>query len=436
MNDLHFFLLLLCIVVAFTLIESQSQWYYTRRIRNENYPTGIIPFEGSSFSYDQLFDNQTNDQPVLYGGGMVLQRETEENALFNNDTILYLIKNVTLLAKDNSNQVISDYFAVQYNILIVNNYSNVPSIKNSSELNAVEEEIGLYEHATQTWLERKWRFTRLGMFLTVKLNLTTAVTNEGQQENAYKDYEHHKIIATIDMAGKPTLIYHSFTREKNDSRADGKSVQDQPQENAKLDPQEQVAASSAEVAQEEGKGNAEDILLEMNPQGELLIPSRKLSVSSPSSSSHSAHHHNPQNHHQLRVMTYNLWHNNPPSWVYHVRRMRWERYEKRLKLFAENIVEHDPDISTIQEVRLDAGFVSYPSGRVVYSSDNPNPSNNNGTTATTVDNQQQQEHMKLDGGSQVEHLLAQLRDAWQRKGKGGYPDYHVVFQPANLLKER
>jgi hypothetical protein len=434
MNELHFFLLFLCIIVAFTLIDSQSQWYYTRRIRNENYPTGIIPFEGSSFSFDQLFDNQTNDQPVLYGGGMVLQRETEESALFNNDTIHYLIKNVTLVAKENSNQVISNYFAVQYNILIANNYSNVPQIKNSSDLNVVEEEIGLYEHATQTWLERKWRFTRLGMFLTVKLNLTTTVTNEDQQELFSADYEHHKIIATIDMAGKPTLIYHSFTREKNESRADGNSVQDQQQENSKFDTLKEAALSSTEVMKEEGNGNEnEDILLEMNSQGELMIPSRKVSVSSASSSSRSTHHHNPNN---LRVMTYNLWHNNPPSWVYHVRRMRWERYEKRLKLFAENIVEHDPDIITIQEVRLDAGFISYPSGRVVYYYDNPNnPNKGNGTTSTS-DGNQQQGHMKLDGGSQVEHLLAQLRDAWQRKGKGGYPDYHVVFQPANLLKER
>jgi hypothetical protein len=39
----------------------------------------------------------------------------------------------------------------------------------------------------------------------------------------------------------------------------------------------------------------------------------------------------PSLHHTLTVMTYNLWHNSPPSWVWRYHKERWQKYEDRLE---------------------------------------------------------------------------------------------------------
>jgi hypothetical protein len=261
MKNLAALLTVLSISWVLPLISGQAQWYYTRKIRNEQHPSEIIPFAGSSFNYDSLFNNETNDKAVLYGGGMVVQRELEFNATFNNETVHYLIQNVTLIPKQDANQVISDYYSVQYNIFILNNYSHTPIVDSITELSMMEEEIGLYDHAKGIFLEKKWRYTRLGMLMAVKMNVTT--------NDNFNEYEHHKLIATIDMAGKPSLVYHTWTVEKNSSH------------------------------------QAESIEVEQSITGDISSHGRRLEAS-------------PKN--KLRVMTYNLWHNNPPSWVYHVRK--------------------------------------------------------------------------------------------------------------------
>ena len=34
---------------------------------------------------------------------------------------------------------------------------------------------------------------------------------------------------------------------------------------------------------------------------------------------------------ELKVMTYNIWHNNPPNWIYNNPQERWEKYMERMK---------------------------------------------------------------------------------------------------------
>jgi hypothetical protein len=41
--------------------------------------------------------------------------------------------------------------------------------------------------------------------------------------------------------------------------------------------------------------------------------------------------------HKLRIMTFNLWHNNPPHWIYPDQLRRRRRYEDRMKHFADNL---------------------------------------------------------------------------------------------------
>lgn len=271
MTDLPFQFLSLFILSFLVLgIESQStKWYYTRRFRNDFHPNGVKLFSGSNFNYDDLFHNRTNDQAILFSGGIALLRETDPNALFNNETIYYLMQNTSLIPKQSIGQEISGLSTVQYNLLIINDYANYPNASNNSDLSIMEEEIGLFDHVQNKYIEKKWRYTRLGMALAILVNVTYPTSG-----NSF--YEEHKILASADMAGKPSLSYHTWTTKVLDTSTT--ELEAAPQ----IDPNELIK-HPIESASTELEGEIEDVK-------------------------------------RLRIMTYNLWHNNPPSWIYHVRK--------------------------------------------------------------------------------------------------------------------
>ena len=108
----------------------------------------------------------------------------------------------------------------------------------------------------------------------------------------------------------------------------------------------------------------------------------------------------------LSVVTYNIWHNNPPSWIYHDPRERWERYELRLRhLLRSALGAADaplPEALLMQEVRVDSQFRR---------PDDP-----------------------LDGGSQLEHMLLLLTGLLAER-RSGY-SYQSVYQPMMQLVGR
>lgn len=55
----------------------------------------------------------------------------------------------------------------------------------------------------------------------------------------------------------------------------------------------------------------------------------------------------------LRIMSFNAWNSNPPSWLYPNPSDRWDRYSKRMDLFADIILSTGPSIVGLQEIRLD-----------------------------------------------------------------------------------
>jgi hypothetical protein len=196
-------------------------------------------------------------------------RETDPNALFNNETIYYLMQNTSLIPKQYIGQEISGLSTVQYNLLIINDYANYPNASNNSDLSIMEEEIGLFDHVQNKYIEKKWRYTRLGMALAILVNVTYPTSG-----NSF--YEEHKILASADMAGKPSLSYHTWTTKVLDTSTT--ELEAAPQ----IDPNELIK-HPIEPASTELEGEIEDVK-------------------------------------RLRIMTYNLWHNNPPSWIYHVRK--------------------------------------------------------------------------------------------------------------------
>lgn len=56
----------------------------------------------------------------------------------------------------------------------------------------------------------------------------------------------------------------------------------------------------------------------------------------------------------FRVVCYNAWNSNPPSWLVPNPRARFQRYSDRLDLLAQQVGPLQPDVVLLQEVRLDS----------------------------------------------------------------------------------
>lgn len=141
-----------------------------------------------------------------------------------------------------------------------------------------------------------------------------------------------------------------------------------------------------------------------------MFEDREIDLESPPDSESVPQANNVQHAASLNVISYNIWHTMPPSWVYHDSRQRRERYSKRMEFLAERVIAENPDVVMFQEVRLDSSF--------------------------RLDAE--------DSGSQVEHLLRFLRQAEMKAGLcvddvealQGCTRWNVYFQPAMSMFDR
>jgi hypothetical protein len=144
----------------------------------------------------------------------------------------------------------------------------------------LEAEVGLYDHAQDVFLEKYWREISGGDLVAVKIISThyqnvsinridtrddLASESDVAPLSASAVTRTHRLVFSRDFMGRVSVLSHSW-RETSSSH---------DKENEKEEETESVVS---DVVNDE-----------------------------PSSA-------------PLRVMTYNLWHNNPPSWIYHDKR--------------------------------------------------------------------------------------------------------------------
>lgn len=114
---------------------------------------------------------------------------------------------------------------------------------------------------------------------------------------------------------------------------------------------------------------------------------------------------------KVNIMTYNLWHNNPPQWVFHDPYERWKKYSERLQHWANVVTRKDPDIIILQEVRIDSLFTRKFSSR-------------------------DSQHIHEDYGGQLDHILAFLQNARKAmnfsRESWSQPYYQSVYHPGML----
>jgi len=100
---------------------------------------------------------------------------------------------------------------------------------------------------------------------------------------------------------------------------------------------------------------------------------------------------------EVKIVTYNLWHTNPPHWALPDEQSRWERYNARVELFSQVLANENPDIILLQEVRLD-----------------------NSLRGGSAEDQS-------DGGNQMNHILRRLRTQQPSV------EWQYIFYPASSM---
>ena len=340
---------------------------------------------GATFHCSDLF--HPTSEYILYYGGVVLRRKTNESAIPRSE--YHMVESMLseeLLGYKNriGSRMARVVELTSYTMLISPNYAAFPAHQaniSTTDLTDVlyQAEVGLYDADTRQFHDRRWSDMTVGDLHVA----TLAVSGAHQERSVGND-------ATYSVDAEGTIL--TLVSAASDSELLG------------------------------------------NPRSIPAAESHKVIFTSDHRGQHSLYSHTwhsipdsavdpqpPPPPPKLRIMTFNLWHNNPPHWIYPDQLRRRRRYEERMKHFADIVAEEDPDIIAIQEVRLDASFVAM-DGRLLHWSD--------------------AQLSKHDGGSQVEHVLTHLAQARTRachadtfcnsralnRTHGDY--YHVLFQPA------
>jgi hypothetical protein len=264
------YLVFLLVVYLLSIADGQDdryrRWYYTNKFKNNQPVEGILFFNGSSFEYEDLFSPMKS--PILFGGNMVLSLEEDQNSIFTADSVKSVLSNVTNLFYEDGKDVLESINSQQYNIFVINNYVSASNANNISDLPVMEEEIGLYDHRLGSYVERRFRQVRVGIVLAV--NFAISLDSEPSLKTS------HRVLITLDMIGKASILFHSFNSSDDMNNAI------------------KTAEDRNLIIQESVSGDG------------VFLPLPSGSDDRPNF---------------IRVMTYNLWHNNPPSWIYHVKRL-------------------------------------------------------------------------------------------------------------------
>jgi hypothetical protein len=270
-------LFLFVVLLAVAVKEGVSQrWYYTGKFQNDN--DKPLFFDGHLLDHNILFEsNNFKDanisSQILYCGGLILT-PSSPNATDDGHEILEerewnFLTNITL---DNTYLETTNIDSPQSSML----NQNKPSLisvsrftlniaKNYGEPlveNVVTDEDAAIDKISWATLNAEIGLYdgRRGVFVQREwrsLNLGTLIAVVLEDTAGLK----HKIVWTTDMYSRMTLIHHTWDSKRLSSALNGQNV-------------------------------------EIEVEGLSKNIEKQKSVA------------------KLRVMTYNLWHNNPPSWIY------------------------------------------------------------------------------------------------------------------------
>ena len=360
--------LLFALLVCIHPCVAQQRWYLTGAYDNTTKPEA--PFLGESVSFADICLNTGNEESedfrLLFGGTVARKRATSLEPSLIESIEYHLNMKDTDETASGCHRGMKVLRNVSYDMFGSVDYSTTYGF-----------EVGLYDHRTETFLEKDWRQLLLGRLVCLTVSVESSCVDDtdggsidGVDSAEFVEVvqstssESHDFMYSMDLRKRFSLMSHTW--EHSQAPEDGGVLADDH-----ISPE--VAASEPET---------------------------------PTSANVS-----------VRVMTFNLWHNNPAAWVFGFEE-RHRRYIDRLTHFADIVVAESPDVVLVQEVRWDSAFGLKRLANLTAKSDNSRS-------------------RPFDVGSQVEHLAYFISAASSRsRGDGVAEDiYQVVYQPAMLLQE-
>ncbi len=269
-------------LLAIGSVYCQKRLYYTGKYKNED--TNSVNFAGAKLSSSVFFEHTEIDSEglavsnssFLFSGGTFL-RLKHINTTVNSEFLDF----IKLEVMSTSSDLFKFSTAVFYKQLSSYDYGLASSEDGFDPNNyLLEAEIGLYDHSQDIFLEKYWREISGGELIAVSAITTAAQQPLGSDSDDQTETDstsaaspsastagrrrHHRVVFSSDYLSRKSVISHTWF--------------DEAIPHATEDVASAVAPASS-TGDKSSKG--------------------------------------------LRVMTYNLWHNNPPSWIYHDKRYEY-----------------------------------------------------------------------------------------------------------------
>jgi hypothetical protein len=304
------------VLVGCVVVRAQPpQWYYTGNVRNDKTDTRRHSFQGETFDIVHNFfhkdtalaylnhpegavnedgvSNKPNPRTFLYFGGTAASL-VSYNETIDNKTLEFIHKQLSSFAFSSSPVSSEEQapapldihveYALYYDICALIDYGTLST--NKSDAVPTEQDTTSTStettdsNAEQTLYDRIFS-VEVGMYdfqtetfskqywLKKKYGSIIAVVFDISSTGTEGATERHWMLVNVDQRGRRSVMLHTWQPLSNNS-------------NQNDHPTQVAEGATTAVA------------------------------------------------HNLKVMTYNLWHNNPPSWVWRFYKERWEKYEARL----------------------------------------------------------------------------------------------------------
>lgn len=298
---------MLSIVLLISLAVSanaQQRWYYTGQFRNNE----VIDekFAGSSFSPDDL--HGATFRHVLFYGGIV--SKSHHTNISDYEEVLNVARNDLLGVGNASNVRLLQ--SVDYPMYIAKNYGSYMATSDDGT-DVVDSlkfmgEVGLYDHQRRVFLEKYWRDIVVGEIKAIEVAIANESTagKEGNSDITVPDLE-VELSASGDTSLAETPVIPSIVEVASPEATDstGEEVETVPPV------LNRETASNEEVHR---------LVYTSDLMGRNTIYAHTWSSSADDARSAAESRESAaqaQEAKNVRIMSYNLWHNNPPSWVYH-----------------------------------------------------------------------------------------------------------------------
>lgn len=294
-----------------SLVSGQQRWYYTGKFLNEDI---IIPFfEGLQYKQSELVDPYGSH--LLYFGGIVAKAETLNTTEYG--SVAELLRG-QLLGLGNSSTVAIER-AKNYPLVMSRNYAAYIEILNNRSSDGFETlqyqaEVGLYDHRARVFLEKYWRDLQVGELTALEISIEQTAQPSSQTDQA-TTLDSVPAVVAVDVSASGDAVI-------SDMSSTGPAIVD-----VKTEAAADAAISSPPIVSPHEAANGpklvHKVLYTTDIMGRVSIYSHtwNSTASQPLGSADAAENQEEliqtTEKKDLRVMSFNLWHNNPPSWVYH-----------------------------------------------------------------------------------------------------------------------